>query len=139
MRSDHQPQPTPKRTPRTKGKLTGPKPPLRTRNVWSIRTKLQVEGRIRDLVMFNFAIDSKLRAGDVVGVKVQEVAPYRLALARVTVRQRRPGQPVRFETTDRARQSTDEYIKIIGKQPGDFLFEAGAGEIGAFPLASTRG
>jgi hypothetical protein len=50
-----------KRLPWNKGKLTGAKPPLRPKHVWSIRTKLQVEGRIRDLAMFNLAIDSKLR------------------------------------------------------------------------------
>jgi hypothetical protein len=44
-----------------KGKLIGAKPPLRPKHVWSIRTKLQVVGRIRDLAMFNLAIDSKLR------------------------------------------------------------------------------
>jgi hypothetical protein len=54
--------PTPKRVPWNKGKLTGAKPPLRTKHVWSIRTKLQIEGRARDLAMFNLAIDSKLRA-----------------------------------------------------------------------------
>ena len=56
-----------KRLPWNKGKLTGAKPPLRPKHVWSIRTKLQVEGRTRDLAMFNLAIDSKLRGCDVVG------------------------------------------------------------------------
>jgi hypothetical protein len=50
-----------KRPPWNKGKLTGAKPPLRPKHVWSIRTKLQVDGRTRDLAMFNLAIDSKLR------------------------------------------------------------------------------
>ena len=54
MPSDDALQPVPKRIPWNKGKLTGPKPPLRTKNVWSIRTKLQVEGRIRDLAMVQF-------------------------------------------------------------------------------------
>jgi hypothetical protein len=36
-------------------------------HVWSIPTKLQVEGRTRDLAMFNLAIDSKLRGCDVRG------------------------------------------------------------------------
>jgi hypothetical protein len=59
--------PTPdKRLPWNKGKLTGAKPPLRPKHVWSIRTKLQIEGRTRDLAMFNLAIDSKLRGCDVV-------------------------------------------------------------------------
>jgi hypothetical protein len=53
--------PAPKRLPWNKGKLTGAKPPLRPKHVWSIRTKLQVEGGARDLAMFDLAIDSKLR------------------------------------------------------------------------------
>ena len=47
--------PSPKRVPWNKGKLTGAKPPLRPKHVWSIRTKLQIEGRARDLAMFNLA------------------------------------------------------------------------------------
>jgi hypothetical protein len=56
----------PCRQPWNKGKLTGAKPPLRPKHVWSIRTKLQVEGRVRDSAMFNLAIDSKLRGCDIV-------------------------------------------------------------------------
>src|SRR5947209_14544833 len=58
-----------------KGKLIGAKPPLRPKHVWAIRTKLQVEGRIRELAMFNLAIDSKLRGCDVVALRVEDVAP----------------------------------------------------------------
>ena len=50
-----------KRTPWNKGKLIGARPPLRPKHVWSIRTRLLLEGRIRDLALFNLAIDSKLR------------------------------------------------------------------------------
>jgi hypothetical protein len=57
-----------------KGKVTGAKSPLRPKHVWSIRTKLQIEGRARDLAMFNLAIDSKLRGCDVVAIKVEDVA-----------------------------------------------------------------
>ena len=57
---------TPRPKPWNKGKLIGAKPPLRPKHVWSIRTKLQIAGRIRDLAMFNLAIDSKLRGCDVV-------------------------------------------------------------------------
>jgi hypothetical protein len=66
--------PEPKRVPWNKGKLTGAKPPLRPKHVWSIRTKLQIEGRARDLAMFNLAIDSKLRGCDVVAIRVEDVA-----------------------------------------------------------------
>src|ERR1700694_728103 len=67
--------PAPKRVPWNKGKLTGAKPPLRPKHVWSIRTKLQIDGRARDLAMFNLAIDSKLRGCDVVAIRVEDVAP----------------------------------------------------------------
>jgi hypothetical protein len=66
---------TPKHRPWNKGKLIGQKPLLRPKHVWSIRTKLQIQGRIRDLAMFNLAIDSKLRGCDVVALKVDDVAP----------------------------------------------------------------
>ena len=54
---------TPK-VPWNKGKLLGSKPPLQTKHVWAIRTKLQVEHRLRDLATFSLAIDSKLRGCD---------------------------------------------------------------------------
>ena len=94
----------PKRTPWNKGKLIGAKPPLRPRHVWSIRTKLQVEGRTRDLAMFNLAIDSKLRGCDVVALKVEDIAPSGYAVDRATVRQKKTGRPVRFELTEQTRQ-----------------------------------
>jgi hypothetical protein len=65
--------PKPRLVPWNKGRLTGAKP-LRPKHVWSIRTKLQIEGRARDLAMFNLAIDSKLRGCDVVAIRVEDVA-----------------------------------------------------------------
>ena len=91
----------PARTPWNKGKLIGAKPPLRPKHVWSIRTRLQVEGRTRDLAMFNLAIDSKLRGCDVVALKVEDVAPNGYAVDRATVRQKKTGQPGQVRT-DRA-------------------------------------
>ena len=65
---------SPTRTPWNKGKLMGAKPPLRPKHVWSIRTRLMVDGRVRDVAMFNLAIDSKLRGCDVVALKKQNVS-----------------------------------------------------------------
>src|SRR6202007_506027 len=113
---------SPTRTPWNKGKLIGAKPPLRPKHVWSIRTKLLIEGRIRDLAMFNLAIDSKLRGCDVVALKVEDVAPGGYAVDRATVRQRKTGQPVRFELTEQTSQAVDDYLKSTGKKPGEFLF-----------------
>ena len=112
----------PERTPWNKGKLTGAKPPLRPKHVWSIRTKLQVEGRTRDLAMFNLAIDSKLRGCDVVALKVEDVAPSGYSVDRATVRQKKTGQPVRFELTEQTRQAVDDYLRVSGKKPGEFMF-----------------
>src|SRR6478672_8976200 len=75
MEDDRSTLPTPKRTPWNKGKLIGAKPPLLARHVWSIRTKLQIERRTRDLAMFNLAIDSKLRGCDVIALRVEDIAP----------------------------------------------------------------
>jgi integrase len=108
------------REPWNKGKLVGAKPPLRPKHVWSIRTKLQVEGQTRDLA--NLVIDSKLRGCDGVALKVDDVAPGGYAIDRVTIRQRKTGQPVRFEMTEQTRQAVDDYIRAAGKKPGEYLF-----------------
>jgi integrase len=112
----------PTRVPWNKGKVTGAKPPLRPKHVWSIRTKLQIEGRARDLAMFNLAIDSKLRGCDVVAIKVEDVAASGYTADRATVRQKKTGRPVRFELSEQTRQAVDDYLKATGKRPGEFLF-----------------
>ena len=73
----------------TDRKIIGAKPPLRPKQVWSIRTELQVDGRIRNLALFNLAIDSKLRGCDLAALKVDDVAPNGYAADRATVRQRK--------------------------------------------------
>jgi integrase len=108
--------------PWNKGKLTGAKPPLRPKHVWSIRTKLQIEGRLRDHAMFNLAIDSKLRGCDVVAIRVEDVAPGGHTADRATVRQKKTGRPVRFELSEQTRQAVDAYLKAAYKRPGEFLF-----------------
>jgi integrase len=118
---------SPTRTPWNKGKLIGAKPPLRPKHVWSIRTRLVIEGRMRDLAMFNLAIDSKLRGCDVVALKVEDIAPHGYAIDRATVRQRKTGRPVKFELTDQTRQAVDDYLRAAGKKPGEFLFTGSRG------------
>ena len=113
---------TSRRAPWNKGKLIGAKPPLRPKHVWSIRTKLQIENRMRDLAMFNLAIDSKLRGCDVVALKVEDVAPSGYAVDRAMVRQKKTGQPIRFELTEQTRQAVDDYVRAATKKPGEFMF-----------------
>jgi len=102
-------------------KLTGAKPPLRPKHIWSIRSKLQFEGRTRDLAMFNLAIDSELRGCDVVELKVEDVAPNGYSVDRITIRQKKTGQPVRFELSEQTRQAVDDYLRAAGKKLGKFL------------------
>jgi len=111
-----------KHVPWNKGKIVGAKPPLRPKHVWSIRTKLQVEGRQRDLALFNVAIDSKLRGCDVVALKVDDLAPGGYAADRATVRQKKTGRPVKFELTESTRQAIDDYLRVTGKKAGEYLF-----------------
>ena len=124
-----------KRKPWNKGKLIGAKPPLRPKHVWSIRTKLQIAKRTRDLAMFNLAIDSKLRGCDVVALKVEDIAPSGYSIDRATVRQKKTGQPVKFEITEQTRQAVDDYIRTARKKPGEFLF---TGRYGLGGCMSTR-
>src|SRR5467141_2013633 len=126
---------TSKRWPWNQGKLTGAKPPLRPKHVWAIRTKLQVEGRTRDLAMFKLAIDSKLRGCDVVALKVEDVAAGGYTADRATVRQKKTRQPVRFELSEQTRQAVDDYLMAANKKPGEFLF---AGHRGSEHGMTTR-
>src|SRR6266436_2496717 len=119
-----------RRQPWNKGKLIGAKPLLRASHVWSIRTKLQLEERTRDLALFNLAIDSKLRGCDVVAVRVDDVAPNGYTLDRATVRQKKTGRPVRFELTEQTRQAIDEYLRMTHRKSGEFLFAGRGGSRG---------
>src|SRR5580658_6768528 len=112
----------PKRIPWNKGKLIGPRPPLRQKHVWAIRTRLQIDRLPRDLALFNLAVDSKLRGCDLVAIRVDDVAPSGHAIERATIRQRKTGRPVRFELTEQTRQAIDDYLTTSGKKPGEYLF-----------------
>jgi integrase len=113
----------PKRIPWNKGKLIGPRPPLRQKHVWAIRTRLQIERQVRELALFNLAIDSKLRGCDLVALRVDDVARNGNAFERTSVRQRKTGRPVRFELTEQTRQAIDDYLTSTGKKPGEYLFD----------------
>jgi integrase len=72
--------------------------------------------------MFNLAIDSKLRGCDVVALKVEDIAPNGYSVDRATIRQKKTGQPVRFEVSEQTRQAIDDYLRAAGKKPDQFLF-----------------
>jgi integrase len=78
--------------------------------------------------MFNLTLDSKLRGCDVVTLKVEDVAPHGHAVERATVRQKKTGQPVRFELIEQTREAVDNYIAAANKKPGEFLFDGRRGQ-----------
>jgi integrase len=118
----------PPRIPWNKGKLIGPKPPLRPKHVWPIGRGSKWRGERATLRCSNLAIDGKLRGCDVVAIKVEDVAPHGYAADRATVRQRKTGRPVRFELTEQTRQAIDDYIRLAGKKVGVFLFVGRRGQ-----------
>ena len=102
--------------PWNKGKLTGAKPPLRPKHVWAVRTRLQLANRVRDLALFDVAIDSKLRGCDVVALKIADVAPHGYAVDRASVRQRKQEGPFALRSrSKRAKRSTT--ISLNGVEP----------------------
>ena len=82
-----------------KGKLVGQKTPFKHREIWAIRVRLQLSERMRDLALFNLAIDSKLRARDLVRLHVRDVSHGNRMTARAIVLQQRTQRPVQFEIT----------------------------------------
>ena len=116
------PKTAPRSPPWNKDKLVGPKPPLKVSHVWSIRTKMKMDGRTRDLALFNLAIDSKLRGCDLVALRVDDVAPHGRTVDRATVKQKKTGRPVRFEITDQTREAVDAYLRRFGRSAGQCLF-----------------
>jgi integrase len=77
---------------------------------------------MRDLALFNVALDSKLRRCDVVSMKVDDVAPGGYATDRASVRQKKTGRPVKFELTESTRQAIDDYLRATGRKSGEYLF-----------------
>jgi len=108
--------------PWNKGKIIGQKPLQQAKHVSAIRTRLQSAKNLRDLAMFNLAIDSKLRACDVVALKVEDVAPNSYAVDRATIRQMKTNRPVTFEITEQTRQAIDDDLPTKDKSPADYLF-----------------
>jgi integrase len=108
--------------PWNKGRLTGQKRPLKPKDVWMIRVRLQLEGRARDLAMFNLAIDSKLRGCDLVQLQVNDVCVSGRVRDRAVVIQKKTGLPVQFELTEETRLSVQKWLDRRGAVNPQFLF-----------------
>ncbi len=123
------------REPWNKGRLVGQKRPLKPKDVWNIRVRLQIKAGKRDLAMFNLAIDSKLRGCDLVRLKIEDVYANGRARDRATVVQKKTSRPVQFELTEQTRRSVEEWLAVVKGHDGRYLFPS---RIHDQPHISTR-
>jgi integrase len=110
------------RKPWNTGRIIGPKPPLKPRHIWAIRQQLKNTNRVRDLALFDCAIDAKLRGCDLVRLRVSDVAPGGSLRARATVIQQKTGRPVPFEITEPTREALAAWLQRRGLRADDWLF-----------------
>jgi site-specific recombinase XerC len=121
--------------PWNKGCLLGQKRPLRPKDVWTIRVRLQIESRKRDLAMFNLAIDSKLRGCDLVRLQVNDVCAGGRVRDRAVVIQKKTGRSVQFELTEQTRLSVQEWLDRRGVTNSGYVFPSRSAK---HPHISTR-
>jgi integrase len=128
-------QRNPRKIPWNKGKLVGQKAPLKLKEIWAIRIHLQIDSKHRDLALFNLAIDSKLRACDLLKLKVSDVSQGNQVASRAMVMQQKTGQPVQFEITEQTRQAVSDWIRRLNLCSSDYLFPS---RLHRSPHLSTR-
>ena len=121
--------------PWNKGKLLGQKPPLKLKEIWAIRIRLQLNHRLRELALFNLAIDSKLRGCDLLGLHVHDVLQGTHVAPRAIVMQKKTQRPVQFEVTEQTRDALSVWIATAHLKPDQFLFPS---RVFASPHVSTR-
>lgn len=115
-------------SPWNKGRIIGQKRPLQISHIWGGRIRLELEGKVRNLALFNMALDSnKLRGCDLFKLKVSDVAYGHSVSGRATVLQQKTGSPVQFELTKRTREAVAAGIKMAHLRSSDYLFQSRAG------------
>jgi integrase len=122
-------------SPWNKNRIIGQKKPLQISQVWGIRIRLELEGKSRDLALFNMALDSKLRGCDLVKLKVSDVVYSGSVSSRATVLQQKTGSPVQFELTKGTREAVAALIKLGNLHSKNFLFRP---RVGTGQHISTR-
>jgi hypothetical protein len=126
------------------GTADGQKRPLKPKDVWTIRVHLQLEGRRRDLAMFNLAIDSKLRGCGLVRLTIDDVVGGGIVRDRATVIQKKTGRPVQFQITEQTRSAIGEWLAKLDVGRADIYSRAGSGNSrisprGSMPVSSIDG
>ena len=112
----------PAKVPWNKGKIVGQKAPLKLKDIWAIRIRLQLGHRTRELALFDLGLDSKLRACDLVRLRVKDVCHGDRVSTRAIVLQQKTSQPVQFEITAPTRDAIGDWMKEAALTSDDFLF-----------------
>ena len=110
--------------PCNKNKIVGQKLPLKLQQIWAIRIRLELVNNIRDLALFNLAIDSKLRGSDLVSLKIRDIAHGKTIQSRAIIIQQKTGLPVQFELTENTRNSVQTLITNFRLSSNDYLFKS---------------
>lgn len=110
------------RSPWNRGRLVGPKPPLKPRHIWAIRQQLKNGKRVRDLALFNCAIDAKLRGCDLVKLRVSDIAIGSAVRSRSIIVQQKTGRPVPFEISEPTRETLTAWLSRRGRRADDWPF-----------------
>ena len=121
-----------------KGKLIGQKAPFKLQEIWAIRIRLQIQRRLRELALFDLGINSKLRACDLVKLRVRDVCHGDRVATRAMVLQQKTQRPVQFEITPPTREALEGWIKTAGLKSDGFLFPSrvhGSAHLGTRPYA----
>ena len=121
--------------PWNKGVLVGQKKPLEPKHVWSIRVRLEIARSKRDLAIFNLAIDSKLRACDLVKLRLDDICSGSKVRNRATIVQKKTGRPVQFEITEQSRNSVEAWLPSLRAAGSRYLFPS---RLHASPHISIR-
>jgi integrase len=121
--------------PWNKGKIVGQKAPLRLKDIWAIRIRLQLGHRTRELAMFDLGLDSKLRACDLVKLRVRDISHGEHISARAIVMQQKTSLPVQFEITQPTREAVSNWIKEAELASEDYLFPS---QVHESPHIGTR-
>lgn len=113
---------TPSRKPWNKGKAIGQKAPLKAKDIWAIRVRLQIQRRTKELALFNLGFDSKLRGCDLVGLHLHDVFNGSQVASRALVMQQKTHRPVQFEFTPISRESIEAWVREVNLRSDDHLF-----------------
>lgn len=108
----------------TNNHATGVKRPFKLEEIWRIRTRLEIQDNLMQLALLNLAIDSKLRACDLLSLKVQDIATQDQIFERVQWTQRKTGIDVQFEITPRTQQSLTRWIHSVPLVAKDYIFKS---------------